>query len=601
MELPTKADLIKSFSGAKETDPLLGEVVLSDLPEVFFHRVVEQHNRNLEKVIETIPERRFNLKYEIEKLKIPTFEAFQGDLADKDRKAAIDAHLRKAKFDNYKRWLREKYSFLWDNFLSLKFPFRISQEARQRHSYIVGKSGFGKSELLKILCVLGKQTESGIDKSRSLILIDPAGDLADQVARQTLFYDDFQKNKSDPNLIYIDPFLADGKNEIFPTINPLDISGLDLDEYGISALAENVCSVFQALLRNDAGLSLQMETLLIPCLTVLIERPGSTLFDLLRFMNDETNEDLYQLGLNSNNAAHRLFFRDLFRTNRFNPTKSSIATKTQSLLNNKIFANVIAREQSTINLEKAINSGKSIVLNCAKGQLGEQTAEALGRFIVAQVLSIALNRAQRGKARIPIDLIIDEAQNFVSENIKTILTETRKYGLHLTFTQQVAGQDMTVKFTQIILGNTAVQIVGNAGKHSREVFSREMAISSAYFDDLEIGEFVIKTGKNQSIVVKVRSDYIKYRKAVSLDKWQALKTAILDKYYTGNIPEAPEHKAPEKEEVKEKIKGFEERLSEPPEEKEKGQTAPLHLVKNKKQEPKEKPKYESSDHFFEDL
>jgi hypothetical protein len=75
---------------------------------------------------------------------------------------------------------------------------------------------------------------------------------------------------------------------------------------------------FRQILDNTA-LTLQMEALLIPCVSVLLNRRGSTLLDLQRFMNDQRNGDLVRLGARFDNPAQRLFFRDRFYAKTFDP------------------------------------------------------------------------------------------------------------------------------------------------------------------------------------------------------------------------------------------------------------------------------------------
>lgn len=87
--------------------------------------------------------------------------------------------------------------------------------------------------------------------------------------------------------------------------------------------------------------------------------------------------------------------------------------------------------------------------------------EALGRMMVAQVLAYGFQQAERPESqRIPVSLIIDECQNFLSADIDLALTELRKYGLHLTLAQQFVGQDMSTKIKQTVLSNCAVKIFG---------------------------------------------------------------------------------------------------------------------------------------------
>src|SRR5512147_392806 len=80
----------------------------------------------------------------------------------------------------------------------------------------------------------------------------------------------------------------------------------------------SMVEAFEQILRNTA-LTLQMEALLIPSISVLLKRRGSTLLDLQRFMNDQRNGDLVRLGERSDNPAQRLFFRDRFYAKTFDP------------------------------------------------------------------------------------------------------------------------------------------------------------------------------------------------------------------------------------------------------------------------------------------
>jgi hypothetical protein len=94
-----------------------------------------------------------------------------------------------------------------------------------------------------------------------------------------------------------------------PTLNPFALR--DTAPQAIDIAAQALLEAFKQILRNTA-LTLQMEALLIPSISVLLKRRGSTLLDLQRFMNDQRNGDLVRLGERSDNPAQRLFFRDRF-------------------------------------------------------------------------------------------------------------------------------------------------------------------------------------------------------------------------------------------------------------------------------------------------
>jgi hypothetical protein len=112
------------------------------------------------------------------------------------------------------------------------------------------------SELLKLL-VYGYIRKPG---SATVVIIDPHGDLAEEIAR-------FKEHRKSDRLIYIDPYL-DGISGRMPTINPFDLR--DTGPQVIDIAAQSMVEAFKQILGNTA-LALQMEALLIPCVSVLLK------------------------------------------------------------------------------------------------------------------------------------------------------------------------------------------------------------------------------------------------------------------------------------------------------------------------------------------
>ncbi|MEZ4950650.1 MAG: hypothetical protein R2784_14885 [Saprospiraceae bacterium] len=80
------------------------------------------------------------------------------------------------------------------------------------------------------------------------------------------------------------------------------------------------------------------------------------------------------------------------------------------MLNSEVFYNITSSGISTINLEDSVNQGKVVLFNLSKGKLGEDVSETFGRFIIAQLQSIAIRRAKLPpQFRKKIYLVIDEA------------------------------------------------------------------------------------------------------------------------------------------------------------------------------------------------
>ncbi|MBP7847998.1 ATP-binding protein, partial [Patescibacteria group bacterium] len=106
-----------------------------------------------------------------------------------------------------------------------------------------------------------------------------------------------------------------------------------------------------------------------------------------------------------------------------------------------ILRNIIGQPESSFDIEEAMNSGKCIIMNLAKGKMGDINANLLGMMIVSQMRLVAFRRAkQLEKDRVPHFLYIDEFQNFVTPAIESILSEARKYKLGIVLAHQYIGQ-----------------------------------------------------------------------------------------------------------------------------------------------------------------
>ena len=460
----------------------------------------------------------------------------------------------KPTLDDYLQFLEHQKMLNIRKILDFFAPVFLKEEYFERHAYITGMTGSGKSELIKVLVyglafnkkpfqtnILEAFNKPAFKKDKSIIVIDPHGDLAEQIAK----WKEFKEVENYKNLVYIDPFLD---KEYTPILNPFDIK--DKSEETIDILAQELTKVFQELIK-DSKLTLQMETLLNPCISTLLRRENSTLRDLQRFMNDELNQDLVEEGLKSPNPAHRDFFKYAFYSKTYTPTKQSIFTKIQSLLNSKIFHNLVIGK-STIDLEKLINERKIIIFNLSKGKLGTDTSEAFGRLIIALLNSIASKRADLPEnKRIKTFLFIDEFQNYISKSIETTLTENRKYKLFMILSQQLLGQGMNTQMKNVILSNTFVKFIGMNALNTLKALSNETGIELEKLQKLDKGEFYIKIGNKPAFKFKTTDFLLGNKNSMLPNEWEKIKKYQIENYYQKILK--TQHTYKEKT-LKEKIK-----------------------------------------------
>lgn len=390
----------------------------------------------------------------------------------------------------------------------------ISETERRRHSYISGASGSGKTEAIKHLVhhYLSRNT------STAVVVLDPHGDLAHQIAQ-------FRENADDDRVVYIDPLLS---REHTPVFNPFVVK--DTSPEAIDVATQELVGVFLQIMKGS-GLSLQMDALLKPCLSALLLKGDATIRDLKTFMDDEANGELLRLADHLPNPEQRAFLQQDFLRDTYNPTKQSIRTRLQSLLNSQIFLHFMVG-QSTFDLDALLRQRKVVVFNLSRGVIGYETSEALGRFIVAWLQSWAQQQAKIPEARrVPVHLFVDECQLYVSESIERILTEARKYRLYVTLSQQMLGQNMSQQLREAVLSNTAVKMTGRNATKSLAALAKE---TGAELDDLQalnVGQFHVKVGNRPSIKVTLPDHLLGTKNAMPKDAWTAFLARQLGRYY----------------------------------------------------------------------
>ncbi|EAY29454.1 type IV secretory system conjugative DNA transfer family protein [Microscilla marina] len=411
------------------------------------------------------------------------------------------------------------------HFFNREFPAEIPLNELAKHAYVVGNTGSGKSELMKSLFYhLQKQTYTTGNKA-SLILMEPHGELAQDMR-------DFYLNKEQRHrLIYIDPFYEEG---FTPVLNPFDIPNEERqNEPLIDLYSQNIAKAFSELIEGSS-LSPQMEAVLIPCIATLLRKEGSSLAELQRFMNDEENDDLIKLGLQSPNPIHKNLFKSAFRKGSgYQTTKQSIYTKLLKLLGTTTFFEFTCG-RSTLDLAKATDEGKIILFNLSQGKIGEDSSQAIGRLLIAMIKNVALRREYQAKnERIPTFVFIDECQNYLSPSIEKILTEARKYKVFLLMANQNLAQIEDSRLKDAIFSNTKVKIAGSNSPKTLKVMAQEMQTSLDILQDMRKYHFCAKVDDSPAFVFRSPSFLATNEAKFSLSHadQMGLKQYLLDQGY----------------------------------------------------------------------
>lgn len=333
-----------------------------------------------------------------------------------------------------------------------------------------------------------------------------------------------QKSLERDRLIYVDCSLSPRT----PRINPFDLINLE-NELDIEKQSQVIRNALVQIFEMDGQpLTLQMQSILQPCLEIVAKQKG-TLLDLQRFMVDGMNEDLLEEG--QKDQKHGDFFRFKFKENNLVVSRQGIYQKLLNLLNFSVFSDFFCGD-STIDIKKVIDEKKVVLFNLSKGKLGDYSSSYIGMMMVAIIQNLIFHRANvKPELRTPIRIYIDEFQDFVTESSEQIFVQGRKYNVGLTVASQIVGQKMTTEMTRIVLGNTDTKFVGVNGYQSLSVMSKETNTEIEKLHKLSVGRFFCKIFNGQSFVLEVPTEHLDWSTCISEEKRQQVLEAQRKKYY----------------------------------------------------------------------
>lgn len=345
--------------------------------------------------------------------------------------------------------------FAKTNFRGADRTFGIRTADRRQHTYVIGKTGVGKTNLLKNLALQDIANGDGI------AIVDPHGSFVEEVLEQIP-----EHRISD--VIYVNPADSD-----FPVgFNVLEVP----DPKYKHLVASDLMGIFTKIWANVW--SSRMEYILSNCVLALLDTPGTTLLGIPRILVDK--EYRSKIIENIKDPVVRAFWvqeyeswRDQFRNEAIVP----IQNKVGQFLSTSFIRNIVGQPKSSFNVFEAMNQRKILLVNVSKGRIGEDNAQLLGAMLITKIQLAAMERVRISEnERRDFYLYVDEFQNFATESFASILSEARKYRLNLVIAHQYVGQlvsETTTKVRDAVFGNVGTMIVFRVGAADAEFLEKE--------------------------------------------------------------------------------------------------------------------------------
>jgi type IV secretory pathway TraG/TraD family ATPase VirD4 len=329
--------------------------------------------------------------------------------------------------------------------------FGIKDEDRLLHIYIIGKTGTGKSTLIETMALQDLERGSGF------ALIDPHGDLVARVATRIP-----QSRRDD--VIYLnvtDPALRYG-------YNPLR----HVREDRIALAASGMMEVFKKLWPDAWGV--RMEHILRNVLMALLEQPDATLHDVLRVLTD--NDFRRGIAKSLRNETVRTFLLKEFERFSFGyraDGTAPIQNRVGAFLADPLLNRILSAPENDLHLRRLMDDGKVLLVNLAKGHIGEDSSSLLGGLLVTTLGLAAFSRADMPAShRRDFFVYIDEFQSFTTLALANMLSELRKYRVGFSVAHQYLHQ-LEPDVRHAVLGNAGSIIAFRVGAEDAPYLVRE--------------------------------------------------------------------------------------------------------------------------------
>jgi hypothetical protein len=183
----------------------------------------------------------------------------------------------------------------------------------------------------------------------------------------------------------------------------------------------------------------------------------------------------------------------------------------------KMMRNIIGQGKSAFDFRKVMDEKKILLINLAKGRIGEENSNFLGLILVPKILIAAMSRQDVPEEQRPdFYLYVDEFQNFATSDFAVILSEARKYHLNLTVANQFVGQ-VEEEVKQAVFGNVGTLVSFRVGVTDANFLQHEFAPTFNEPDLTNIERFnvLIKTIVNNEPMPPFSMDLTKDMKEVS--------------------------------------------------------------------------------------
>lgn len=362
-------------------------------------------------------------------------------------------------------------------FRGAKKPIRLSDHDRQRHMYVVGQTGTGKSTFLENLALQDMLNGNGF------AFVDPHGDTAEKLLAMV-------PRERTEDVIYFSPADMD-----YPMgLNLFEYNSPDQKDFLIQEALNMLYKLYDP--QHQGIMGPRYEHLFRhAALTVMSDPNGGTFVDIPKLFRDPqyVKQKLQYVKSQDTLEFWQKEMPQSQRSNEFGDVVSWFVSKFGAFLSNEMMRNIIGQTKSAFDLRDIMDNKKILIVNLSKGRTGDLNSKLLGMVFVMKFQAAAMSRANiPEEERVDFSLYVDEFQNFSTESFATIMSEARKYHLNLIVANQFTTQ-LTEEIRDAVFGNMGTIVSFRVGQNDVESLAK-------YFQPIFDGDDLLRVPNYNTIV-----------------------------------------------------------------------------------------------------
>jgi type IV secretory pathway TraG/TraD family ATPase VirD4 len=345
-------------------------------------------------------------------------------------------------------------------------PVPVVNDRRFSHTWVIGKTGVGKSTALIRWAVDDILAGDGV------AFFDPHGDAAEAIMRHVP-----PRRRGD--VIYFNPF------ELAIGFNPFDT----VPEERKAFVASTIVDTFKSVWGYTDFATPALDQFLHNGARALMDMPDGTLFGLkflltspsyrkrvIAHIKDPTIADFWRTDFEQHMPEREQRERTL-----------STLNKIGALIADPAIRACIAQPRSRLDLKGIVESGKVLIVSLPQGQLGIEKSALVGSLILSQ-LHLAALTAGRGSKRRPFHVYIDECHHFGASTLPEMLSGIRKFGVSLVLAHQYLDQ-LPDKLRSAMLGTVGTLVAFRIGAKDSDYIEPEFRLTNDDFSLCELSPF----------------------------------------------------------------------------------------------------------------